>query len=730
MKDLLLITPPFTQLNTPYPATAYLKGFLNTKNISSFQIDLGIEVILALFSKRELGKIFEIANKNGTITSENCERIYALKEAYLETITVVLAFLQGNNQTIARQICTEGFLPEASRFRQLDDMDWAFGTMGLQDKAKHLATLYLEDLSDFIVACIDPDFGFSRYAERLGRSANSFDELYAKLQGEATYIDQISIRILERHVQQTRPKLICFSVPFPGNLYSAFRCAQYLKAHYPAIKIAMGGGFPNTELRSITDKRVFDFFDYITLDDGELPIELLAESVLKGGPGNTAYKRTFLREADAVVFRNDTTLPDYKQSEVGTPDYSDLELHKYISVIEIANPMHSLWSDGRWNKLTMAHGCYWGKCTFCDISLDYIKVYEPIAAKLLVDRMEQLIAQTGENGFHFVDEAAPPSLMKALALEIIARRLTVTWWTNIRFEKNFTKALCQLLKASGCIAVSGGLEVASDRLLKLIDKGVTVAQVAQVTHNFTTANIMVHSYLMYGYPTQTVQETVDSLEMVRQLFELGTIQSGFWHQFALTAHSPVGLNPSDYGIVPNYRQITFANNDIDFKDTTGIDHNTFSYGLKKSLFNFMHGVGFKDPLQAWFDFKVPKTQIPSSFIADSLESTADLRLKPTAKVLWLGGLPLIAEKSKSKNGQSWTQLIMTFHDRKRTSTIVMDKEKGGWLLDQLASIGPVNGNPMTMAALKADFEAQFENFELFWFSKPVETLKNMGLLVL
>ena len=149
--------------------------------------------------------------------------------------------------------------------------------------------------------------------------------------------------------------------------------------------------------------------------------------------------------------------------------------------------MHSLWSDGRWNKLTMAHGCYWGKCTFCDISLDYISLYEPIAATILVDRMEQLIAQTGEQGFHFVDEAAPPALMRAVALEILKRKLTVTWWTNIRFEKNFTQDLCHLLKASGCIAVSGGLEVASDRLLKLIDKGVTVEQVAQVTRSFTAA---------------------------------------------------------------------------------------------------------------------------------------------------------------------------------------------------------------------------------------------------
>ncbi|AIZ42603.1 B12-binding domain-containing radical SAM protein [Cellulophaga baltica] len=730
MKDILLITPPFTQLNTPYPATAYLKGFLNTKNISSFQIDLGIEVILELFSKNQFQKIFDYAKEHATIVSENCHRIYALKDVYLQTINPVIAFLQDKNPTFARQICTDGFLPEASRFQQLDDLDWAFGEMGLQDKAKHLATLYLEDLSDFIVECIDANFGFSRYAERLGRSANSFDELYGKLQEEVTYIDELTLAILDHHIRTVQPKLVCFSIPFPGNLYSGFRSAQYIKKHFPTIKIGMGGGFANTELRSVTDTRVFEFFDYITLDDGELPVELLVNAVTNNPNTLGEFKRTFLMQNEKVTYLNTAKRADYKQSEVGTPDYTDLLLDHYISVIEIANPMHSLWSDGRWNKLTMAHGCYWGKCTFCDISLDYIKVYEPVAAKLLVDRMETLIEQTGENGFHFVDEAAPPSLMKALAIEILKRNLIVTWWTNIRFEKNFTSDLCKLLKASGCIAVSGGLEVASDRLLKLIDKGVTVAQVAQVTRNFTEANIMVHSYLMYGYPTQTVQETVDSLEMVRQLFEVGVLQSGFWHQFALTAHSPVGINPSAYGIIPDIKEITFANNDIDFKDTTGIDHEQFSFGLKKSLFNYMHGIGFDTPLQQWFDFKIPKSQIEKNFIENCLETPFALSAKPTAKILWLGGMPQLEISIKTKRGQSWEQLRMMFHDRKNVTTITLEKETGEWLYQQLEKLQVQEGALISFGALKADFEMQFENFELFWFSKPLQTLKETGLLTL
>lgn len=727
MKDLLLITPPFTQLNTPYPATAYIKGFLNTQNISSYQVDLGIDVILELFSKDGIQKVFS-KKIDPQDTSENSQRIYALREEYIKTIDQVILFLQDKTPTLARQICSMNFLPEASRFNQLDDMEFAFGNMGLQDKAKHLATLYLEDISDYIVENIDADFGFSRYAERLGKSANSFDELYSKLSGGSTFIDEFTLKILREKIEIVQPKLVCFSIPFPGNLYSAFKCAQWIKKYYPHVKIAMGGGFPNTELREIKDQRVFEFFDFITLDDGELPIELLHQN-LETSNGESEFKRTFLLENQEVVYKNNSKRHDYKQADIGTPDYTDLKLDQYISVIEIANPMHSLWSDGRWNKLTMAHGCYWGKCTFCDISLDYIKIYEPISAKILVDRIEELIRTTGETGFHFVDEAAPPALMREVALEILRRNLVVTWWTNIRFEKSFTRDLCYLLKLSGCVAVSGGLEVASDRLLKLIDKGVSVEQVANVTRNFTEAGIMVHAYLMYGYPTQTVQETVDSLEMIRQMFEMGILQSGFWHQFAMTAHSPVGMNPEDFGVVPVKQEILFANNDIDFQDKTGIDHNRFSFGLKKSLFNFMHGVNFELPLQEWFDFKIPRTTIHPDYIHDCLLENEQFQLKTNSKVVFLTKNVIAENRIKNKKKYSGTYTILTFHLKTNIVKVELEQEKAEWLVNVLEENSIENLKKPTIQQLKIQFEESFDDFELFWFSKPMQQLKENGVIL-
>ncbi|CAN5629757.1 radical SAM protein [soil metagenome] len=726
---VFFITPPFTQLNTPYPATAYLKGFLNTKHIPSFQADLGIEVTLAIFCKQGLTRLFE--SIPGKEWSDNACRIIALQQDYINTIDAVILFLQGKNPTLAHLIGNRDFLPEASRFAQLDDLKWAFGTMGTQDKAKHLATMYLEDLSDLITECVDAHFGFSRYAEKLGRSANSFDELYAALQKEYTYIDELLVEILQKKMDEIKPGLVAISVPFPGNLYTSLRCGQFIKKQYPGVKVAMGGGFANTELRSLSDARVFEFYDFITLDDGEAPVENLL-LYLDGKVTIDKLKRTFTLVNGQVTYINNAACSDYKQGQVGTPDYGDLLLDKYISAIEVINPMHSLWSDGRWNKLTMAHGCYWGKCTFCDISLDYIKLYEPIAAQLLCDRMETIILQTGQNGFHFVDEAAPPAMMRALAIEIIKRKLTVSWWTNIRFEKSFTRDLCLLLKASGCIAVSGGLEVASDRLLALIQKGITVAQVARVNKHFSEAGIMVHAYLMYGFPTQTAQETIDSLEMVRQLFEAGILQSAFWHQFTMTAHSPVGLEPEKYK-VKKLSEVTgsFANNDIEHIDPTGADHPAFSFGLKKSLLNYMHGACFEYPLQKWFEFKVPKTNVPPDYILQALEQQEHETAKPGAKIIWLGAKPDVKHFTKSKKGNHWPMAELIFQNKKETVSIKVNEQQGDWLAAMLEKLAIHNSNVSTLQQVKENYEANgLEDFELFWDNKPVNSLYRFGLLQL
>jgi radical SAM superfamily enzyme YgiQ (UPF0313 family) len=718
-QKLLLITPPFTQLNTPYPATAYIKGFLNTRDIKSVQIDLGMETTLELFSSDGLKEVFRKASSLQDNFTPNAARIFGLSQRYISTIDSVIAFLQNRDQTLAYNISQGGFLPEASKFEESEDYHWAFGQMGIRDQARHMATLYLEDLGDFIQELIDPHFGFSRYAERLGMSARKFDDIYNELKETDSHVIELMLKLLERSIENSKPSLVCISIPFPGNLFSAFKCGQWIKEHHPTIKVAIGGGYPNTELRSISDTRVFEFIDFISLDDGETPLMTLL-SYLDDEIEADMMKRIFMLQEDRVVYKNGSLLTDVKQEKVGTPDYEGLPIDSYLSVIQLTNPMHRLWSDGQWNKLTMAHGCYWGKCTFCDISLDYIKNYEANSAKTIVDRMETLIDQTGQKGFHFVDEAAPPSLMKSVAIEILKRNLVVSWWTNIRFEKSFHFDLCKLLAASGCIAVSGGLEVASDRLLKLIDKGVSVEQVAQINRNFIDADIMVHAYLMYGFPSQTEQETIDSLEVVRQMFELGILQSAFWHRFAMTAHSPVGMQPAAFKVSKvSEEEGTFANNDIEYIDPSGIDHGVFSDGLKKSLYNYMHNHGLDFSLSDWFDFEIPETLHSADLIKEYLENEQSKAIKDSDKIYWIG----------EQVSYNIDNALLHVHSLSGVMGVECSNPLGTWIAELLNRISIIKSPSYTAVSLKSEYQEKIgNNYNDFLNSDLFFSLREMGLI--
>jgi radical SAM superfamily enzyme YgiQ (UPF0313 family) len=649
---LLLVTPPMTQLNTPYPATAYLTGFLRPHaerlGLELAQADAALELFLRLYSRDGLARVLAELRARAEETDDDPPTSVASFLAhggrYVATVDAAVRFLQGRDPGFALRIVGRETLPEGPRFAAIaaaapgggggDDEDgdpdplaWAFGGLGIADRAKHLASLYVDDIADAIRDGVAPDFELARYAERLAASAPTFGPMRDALEGERSLVDEMLDEVTAELHARYRPDVVGLTAPFPGNAYSAFRIARAFKALAPATRVVLGGGYVNTELRGLAEPRVFDYVDYVTLDAGEAPLLALLEHLRDPA---APLVRTFVRRAGVVTLVSGDARPDATIVEMGTPSYAGLPLDRYVSLFEMLNPMHRLWSDGRWNKLTVAHGCYWKQCTFCDVSLDYIARYDRAPADLLVDRIEAMVAETGQTGFHFVDEAAPPAALAALAERLLARDVVITWWGNVRFEKAFTPELALLLARSGCVAISGGLEVASDRLLKLMKKGVSVEQVARVTRAFTDAGIMVHAYLMYGFPTQTAQDTIDALERVRQLFAEGCVQSAFWHRFAATVHSPIGKQPDLFGItLRKPPKTTFAANDAAFDDPTGVDHDQFAEGLRRAVYNYMHGLGLEEDPRSWFRSPgkprgkasgkaLPKVTVPPDFIRRAL----------------------------------------------------------------------------------------------------------------
>ena len=608
----LLITPPFTQLNTPYPATSYLSGFLKANDAPTVQCDLSIELFSRIFTRNVILEIFAEAEAQSNF---KFKKVWKQRQEYINKVDMVIAYLREQEESTAKHFVSGSFLPVAHRSEKIAE---SYKSLDLIDKAKHLGTLFIEELGDFIMANVDEFFSFTRYAEQIARSASSFDQLDEFLNYEPTLIEEQLLILLEEKLIEQKPDLVGFSVPFPGNLFSALRCAQFIKHYDPKIKIAFGGGYCNTELRKLRDPRIFNYLDFISLDDGEGPLLRIIQYLSKE-IGIDSLERTYILKDGKVHYQDKIPNTIFHHRNLPAPTYEGLQLESYLSFLDVINPMHRLWTDGRWNKLTVSHGCYWKQCSFCDVTLDYIGNYQMTTAVDLVNKIELLIEETGSTSFHFVDEAAPPKALKAIAQELLDRKLEIKWWTNIRFEKTFTPELCELLAKSGCIAVTGGLEVASDRLLAKMKKGVDIAQVARVTHAFSQNGIMTHAYLMYGFPTQTSQETIDSLEVVRQLFENKCIQSAFWHLFTATTHSPIGKDPESFGIEitgPEFHG--FAENDLIHIDPTGASHDDFTTGLNTALDSYLNNINFDTPIQDWFDFYVEKTTVDPKLIYDEI----------------------------------------------------------------------------------------------------------------
>lgn len=722
---VLLLIPPLTQLNTPYPSTAHLTGFLRSRGYETAQADLGLEMVLRLFSRAGLEQAFYRIKQAGQSWRGEVHSFLSLEDAYLATIEPVIAFLQGRDPMLAPHIARPGFLPEGPRFtgRRQDNSRLASPS----DQARHRATLYIEDLTDLLHETVAPHLLLNRYAEQIIQSTSSFHPIEQALARPLSFTDELLIDALWPHIERSNPDLVGLTVPFPGNLFGALRIAQALKRRRPDIRLVMGGGYVNTELRRLEDPRLFAYVDYVTLDDGERPLLCLLDH-LAGGRPQELLRRTFVCTKGAVRYQNGSSESDLSMHELATPTYTGLPLNRYLSILDSLNPMHRLWSEGHWNKLIVAHGCYWKQCTFCDVGLDYIGRYEATPTDVLVGRIESLIQETGQRGFHFVDEAAPPAALKALAIRLLEKRLTISWWGNIRFEEAFSPDLARLLAASGCIALTAGLEAASDRLLERMKKGITVDQTARVAAALRQAGILVHAYLMYGCPGETIADTVDSLERVRQLFANGLLQSAFWHKFTATAHSPIGLNPASEGLTilgPAFEG--FAENDLRHADPAAVCPAWLGEGLRTALLNYLEHAGLDLPVHRWFSHPVKAPRVARTWASTAMAAAPSIPLTAERRCVWIGGRPLVMPRGVTKRRMILSTPVEDF-------SVTLSSRHAQWMLALLQEATPSPHRTTAEYPRVSDAREHFpvsgpRGFDRFSGTRAWHTIRQAGLLL-
>lgn len=676
---VLILQPPIVQLNTAYPSGAYLSSFFKNQNCTATWMDLSQKLYYEIFSKAGLTKLFELSAANAIkladkaeaegdeATAFNLRRYISEKNLWIHWIDSITAILRGKGFEHAHRFCFGAHVPRGNRMESyLSNLDHDLTT----DDARALASFALADLADFITIAFDQNFSLVRYAEALTVSESSFS--HVEKGADSPVLRHFYRPLLERLFPQLDYDLILISIPFAGTFACALATGRYFRQKFGSKAfICFGGGFVNTELRETCETSLQKYCDAICYDRGYASYKTLLELLKKTNgkaPSEKIYKlRQFISQPDGSVTvlepaqasKDDIAFEKEMTSSI-IPDFSDIDFDLYPRLIDDKNPMHRLWSDGAWIKVYMAHGCYWHKCAFCDVTLDYVCGYQPSNIKKLYEGILEQCRQKGCYGIHFVDEAMPPAMMIQFAKENIEHGSPITWWGNVRFEKTFTREIADYLAYGGLIGVSAGLESATGNGLNAIHKGTDLESIVGACCAFKEAGILVHAYMIYGYWWEKPQDLINSMETLRQFYANGLLDSCFWHKFVLTRHSRVYKEWSE-GLITDLKPIDpaakgnaplFAKNGLHFEGEK--DSEKYGPALDYSLNQWMHGQNINKPVFKWFNFQVPKPTVESDFIQKKIEKYEKQRDKNYSasdiskeKTFWLGGeqIPLPDNKT-------------------------------------------------------------------------------------
>lgn len=662
--NVLVITPPLVQLNAPYPSGAYLKSFFKSQGHKAAWLDLSIELVHEIFSRSGLARLFELTEEKAMKlaakaesegdeeTAHNLRRYILQQDLWTNWIEDIMSILTDGSGTSSREICHKFmFSPNAPRGARMENYMEGLDREPNADDCRNLATMALADLADYITVVFDREFSLVRYAESITVNETSFSEIEKSI--DSPVLKEFYSQVLERKISADKineKTLVCISVPFAGTFTSALFTGRWLKEKFgDKVFISLGGGFMNTELREIKDTALAKYADAISYDRGYGSYKNLLDLGIFGGQvSEPLYKMTLLSSGIVPACHKN---PEYEKfenqmTETMVPDYSDIDFSKYPRVADDTNPMQRLWSDGAWMKAYLAHGCYWHRCAFCDTTLDYVSSYKMTAIKNLYKGLSSQLDQHKVRGIHFVDEAMPPKAMMKFSELAQSEKKNYSWWGNVRFEKVYSRDMADFMASGGLIGVSGGIEIATGSGLDSISKGTDINSIVKACCAFKEAGILIHAYMIYGYFGETEQDTINSMETLRQLYEAGLLDSCFWHKFVLTRHSRLysewkeGKYPDLKPIEPKDAGI-FAKNGLHFEGENRLAK--FGNGLNASLNSWMHGEKLSMSVNKWFDFKTPAPTIPKDFIESAIANYEEERnalwskTPEIKKCRWLGG---------------------------------------------------------------------------------------------
>ncbi|MDQ7822244.1 MAG: radical SAM protein [Candidatus Eremiobacteraeota bacterium] len=352
--------------------------------------------------------------------------------------------------------------------------------------------------------------------------------------GHESFYSAAVREIMEDLLSEYDPKLIGISLAFSVQALPAFLMARFIKEIRPECHLTIGGTFVSSYMRSLRDDTLFRHVDSFVLDEGEFPLVQLLREYAGGKPDLRKVQNLIFAEKGEVIYTGPAEPFDLEKSSA--PDYGVFPLEKYTV------PREDLMILFR-----IARGCPWQKCTFCRTDIPQCSNFQQPSPELLYEQFREVVKQTGARRYYFTSDSADPLVLEYFARRIIDDGLKIDWYCHTRVDLRLTRERCELYGKSGCTGIYLGVETFNDRILKLMNKGITSECADRVLRQVEGA-LDLRLYMMVGFPGETREEALEDFRRVQEYLKLGLIKDYHFSPVQILQGSAMYRDLEKYGI--------------------------------------------------------------------------------------------------------------------------------------------------------------------------------------
>ena len=536
---VLLVFPPQWIPYRPYLSLPSLAAYLQEKGIDVVQKDLNVEAYDLMLSERYLLSLQDRLEHNFSIKDSQERLSSVLEQKYYNDLFMAKSTVESIAGKVEK---AKRALRDKVDFYNVDTVT---GANKIIEQALAIISIAHFPTQVSLSSLDFPVFdGTVKGIEDLTANGDQNPLL-------ALFNDNLLASVIEEGAD-----VIGISITGHSQLIPALTLSRMIKANAPKTHVVIGGNIVSLLADSIKKHgELFGrFFDSAIVLEGERPMAILAEHLRNGQALDDVtnliwFDRQRVRSNEVAIAEGINSLP--------TPNFDGLPLDLYLSPEPVL-------------PLLASRGCYWTKCAFCSQNFGFGECYHSRDPHKVLEDMQKLAQKHGTKYFAFSDEAISPNMMNKLSGEILGSGLKVCCSTNVRMETQFTPELCRKIFSAGFKLLYLGLESGTDRVLRLMNKGITTEQAAAACRNMYEAGIWDHLYVMFGFPGETKEEAQETIDFL--LAHKDIIHSFHVDNFSLERGMALERHPKQYGVIIEESKTRDFKITFDFKVESGLSY--------------------------------------------------------------------------------------------------------------------------------------------------------------